>query len=76
MTITEMTLMKYIYISKLAAINDYFISTTLFFFNIVIIAINIIIHLVTRKMEIAPMYFQHNPPKSTNEQNEENKFAR
>ena len=65
MTITEMTLMKYIYISKLSAINDYFISTTLFFFNIVIIAIFIIIHLVTKKMEIASRYFQYNPPNST-----------
>ena len=68
MTITEMVVMKYIYITKfsmIAVIDENFISTTLIFFNIVTIAIFIIIHLVTKKMEIAPKYFQHNVPKST-----------
>ena len=68
MTITEMVVMKYIYITKfsmIAAIDENFISTTLIFFNIVTIAIFIIIHLVTKNMEIAPKYFQHNVPKST-----------
>ena len=71
MTITEMVVMKYIYITKfsmIAAINENFISTTLISFNIVIIAIFIIIHLVTKKMEIAARYFQYNPPNSTNVQ--------
>ena len=71
MTITEMVVMKYIYITKfsmIAAIDENFISTTLIFFNIVTIAIFIIIHLVTKKMEIASRYFQYNPPQSTNVQ--------
>ena len=70
MTITEMVVMKYIYItfSMIAAINENFISTTLISFNIVIIAIFIIIHLVTKKMEIAARYLQYNPPNSTNVQ--------
>ena len=71
MTITEMVVMKYIYITKfsmIAAINENFISTTLTLFNIVIIVIFIIIHLVTKKMEIASRYFQYDPPNSTNVQ--------
>ena len=71
MTITEMVVMRYIYITKfsmIAAINENFISTTLIFFNIVTIAIFIIIHLVTKKMELASRYFQYNPPQSTNAQ--------
>ena len=71
MTFTEMVVMKYIYITKssmIAAINENFISTTLISFNIVIIAIFIIIHLVTKKMEIAARYLQYNPPNSTNVQ--------
>ena len=71
MTITEMVVMKYIYITKfsmIAAINENFISTTLIFFNIVIIAIFIIIHLVTKNMEIASRYCQYNPPNSTDVQ--------
>ena len=71
MTITEMVVMKYIYITKfsmIAAINENFISTTLIFFNTVTIAIFIIIHLVTKKMEIASRYFQYDPPNQTNVQ--------
>ena len=71
MTITEMVVMKYIYITKfsmIAAINENFISRILIFFNIVIIAIFIIIHLVTKKMEIASRYFQYDPPNQTNVQ--------
>jgi hypothetical protein len=71
MTITEMVVMKYIYITKfsmIAAIDENFISTTLIFFNIVTIAVFIIIHLVTKNMEIASRYFQYNPPQSTNVQ--------
>ena len=69
MTITEMVVMKYIYIARfsmIAAINENFISTTLIFFNIVTIAIFMIIHLVTRKMEFASTNFQYNPSNSTN----------
>ena len=68
MTITEMVVMKYIYITKfsmIAAINENFISTILILFNIVVIVINMVIHMVTKNMEIAPKYFQHNVPKST-----------
>ena len=67
MTITEMVVMKCIYISKfsrIAAINENFISTTLTLFNMVIIAINIILRLVTREMETSPWYFYHNPQQS------------
>ena len=66
MTITEMVVMKYIYIARfsmIAAINEHFISRTLIFFNIVTIAIFMIIHLVTRRMNIG---IQYNPQKSTN----------
>ena len=71
MTITEMVVMKYIYITKfsmIAAIDENFISTIFIFFNIVTIAIFIIIHLVTKKMEIASRYFQYDPPNSNNVQ--------
>ena len=57
MTIMEMVVMKYIYISKfskIAAMNEYFISTSLTLFNIVIIAINVILRLATREMETSP----------------------
>jgi hypothetical protein len=68
MTTTEMVVMKYIYITKfsmIAAINENFISTILILFNIVVIVINMVIHMVTKDMEIAPKYFQHNASKST-----------
>ena len=71
MTITEMVVMKYIYITKfsmIAAINENFISTTLTYFNVVIIAIFIIIYMVTKQMEIVSRYFQFNPPYSTDVQ--------
>ena len=67
MTITEMVVMKCIYISKfsrIAAINENFISTTLTLFNMVIIAINVILRLTTRQMETTPLYLYHNPQKS------------
>ena len=64
MTITEMVVMKCIYISKfsrIAAINENFITATLTLFNMVIIAINIILRLATREMEL---YFYLNPQQS------------
>ena len=67
MTITEMVVMRCIYIykfSRIAAMNEYFISTTLTLFNMVIIAINIILRLATREMETSPLYFHHNPQQS------------
>ena len=67
MTITEMVVMRCFYISKfsrIAAINEYFITTTLTLFNMVIIAINIILRLVTREVETSPVYFYHNPQQS------------
>ena len=67
MTITEMVVMKCIYIwkfSRIAAINENFISTTLTLFNMVIIAINIILRLATRQMETSPLYLYHNPQQS------------
>ena len=67
MTITEMVVMKCIYIwkfSRIAAINENFISTTLTLFNMVIIAINIILRLATREMETSPWYFYLNPQQS------------
>ena len=68
MTITEMVVMKCIYIwkfSRIAAINENFISTTLTLFNMVIIAINIILRLATRQMETTPLYSYRNPQQST-----------
>ena len=68
MTITEMVVMKCIYIwkfSRVAAINENFISTTLTLFNMVIIAINIILRLATRQMETTPLYSYSNPQQST-----------
>ena len=70
MTITEMVVMKCIYIwkfSRIAAINENFISTTLTLFNMVIIAINVILRLATRQMETSPLYLYHmghNPQQS------------
>ena len=67
MTITEMVVMKCIYISKfsrIAVINENFISTTLTLFNIVIITINLILHLVTKELETSTT-IHFNPPKST-----------
>ena len=64
MTITEIVVMRCIYIykfSRIAAMNEYFISTTLTLFNMVIIAINIILRLATREMETSPLYLHHNP---------------
>ena len=68
MTITEMVVMRCIYISKfstIAAMNEYFISTTLTLFNMVIIAINIILRLSTRAIETFPVYFYLNPQQFT-----------
>ena len=65
MTTTEMVVMKNIYISKfsrIASINENFISTILTSFNGVIIAINIILRLVTREMENLSWYYTYNPP--------------
>ena len=67
MTVTEMVVMKCIYISKfsrIAAMNENFISTTLTLFNMVIIAINVILRLATREMETSPFYFYYNPQHS------------
>ena len=67
MTITEMVVMKCIYIwkfSRVAAIDENFISTNLTLFNTVIIAINIILRLATREVETSPLYFHHNPQQS------------
>ena len=67
MTITEMVVMKCIYIwkfSRIAAINENFISTTLTLFNMVIIAINLILRLSTREIETSPMYFYLKPQQS------------
>ena len=67
MTITEMVVMKWIYISKfsiIALIDENFVTTTLTLFNMVIIAINIILRLVTREVETSPVYFYHNPQQS------------
>ena len=67
MTITEMVVMKCIYIwkfSRIAAINENFISTILTLFNMVIIAINIILRLATRQMETSPLYLHLNPQQS------------
>ena len=67
MTLTEMVVMKCVYIwkfSRIAAINENFISTTLTLFNMVIIAINIILRLATREMETSPWYFYLNPQQS------------
>ena len=64
MTVTEMVVMRCIYILKfstIAAMKEYFISTTLTSFNMVIIAINIILRLATREMETSPLYLHHNP---------------
>ena len=67
MTLTEMVVMKCVYIwkfSRIAAVNEKIISTTLTLFNMVIIAINIILRLATREMETSPLYFHHNPQQS------------
>ena len=68
MTITEMVIMKCLYVwkfSRIAAINENFISTTLTLFNMVIIAINIILRLSTRAIETFPVYFYLNPQQFT-----------
>ena len=67
MTITEMVVIKCIYISKfsrIAAINENFISTILTLFNMVIIAINVILRIATREMETSTIYLYHNPQQS------------
>ena len=64
MTITEMVAMKCVYIwkfSTIAAINENFITTSLTLFNMVIIAINMILCLATREIEL---YFYLNPQES------------
>ena len=68
MTITEMVVMKCIYISKfsrIAAINENFITATLTLFNMVIIAINIILRLATREMETSVFRSFYNPQQPT-----------
>ena len=68
MTITEMVVMKCIYIwkfSRIAAINENFISTTLILFNMVIIAINITFRLSTREIETSPVNLYLNPQQFT-----------
>ena len=68
MTITEMVVMKCIYIwnfSRIAAINENFISTTLTLFNMVIIAINVILRLSTKAIETSSVYFYLNPQQFT-----------
>ena len=67
MTSTEMVVMKYIYIykfSRIAAINENFITTTFTLFNVVIIVINLILRLGTREFETSPWYFYINPQQS------------
>ena len=74
MTSTEMVVMKYIYIykfSRIAAINENFITTTFTLFNAIINAINIILRLATKEVETSPWYFKHNlqhSPKFTHNQ--------
>ena len=68
MTITEMVVMKWIYISKfsiIALIDENFITTTLTLFNMVIIAINIILRLATREMETSVFCSFYNPQRPT-----------
>ena len=68
MTVTEMVVMRCIYILKfstIAAMNEYFISTTLTLFNMVIIAINIILRLATREMETSVFCSFYNPQRPT-----------
>ena len=67
MTLTETVVMKCIYIwkfSRIAAINENFISTILKLFNMVITAINVILRLATREMETSTIYTYHNPQQS------------
>ena len=67
MTITEMVVMKCIYISKfsrIAAINENFITTILTIFNMVIIAINVSLRLATREMETSTIWTYHYPQQS------------
>ena len=67
MTITEMVVMKNIHIfrfSRIAAINENFILTTLTLFNVIIIVINLILRLGTREFETSPWYFYINPQQS------------
>ena len=68
MTLTEMVAMKCIYIwkfSRIAAINENFISTTLTLFNMVIIAINIILRFATREMETYFYRYNLNNPQQS-----------
>ena len=68
MTTTEMVAMKCFYISKfsrIAAVNESFITTTLTLFNMVIIAINIILRLATREMETSVFRSFYNPQRPT-----------
>ena len=68
MTITEMIVMKWIYISKfpiIAIIDENFVTTTLTLFNMVIIAINIILRLATREMETSVFCSFYNPQRPT-----------
>ena len=67
MTLTEMVVMKCVYIwkfSRIAAVNEKIISTTLTLFNMVIIAINVILRLATREMETSTIYTCHYPQQS------------
>ena len=67
MTTTEMVAMKCFYISKfskIAIINENFVSTTLTLSNLVIITINLILHLVTKELETSTT-IHFDPAKST-----------
>ena len=57
LTFTEMTIMKVIYIfkfSRIAAVNEYFISRMLIFFNFVVVMIIAIIRLILKEYETNP----------------------
>ena len=69
MTIAEMVVMKNIYIfrfSRIAAINENFISTTLTLLNFIIIVINTMLRMGTREIETSPWYFNLNPQQYPN----------
>ena len=57
LTITEMVVMKTLYIfkfSKIAAMNEYFITFCLISFNVVIILINMVLRLAMKEYESNP----------------------
>ena len=69
LTITEMVVVKALYIfnySRIAAMNEYFITSTLINFNVLIIGLNIVLRLTLREFEVNPwfhLYFVHYPVK-------------